>query len=131
MTVSRAVRTNFAAKWRGANGSVSVAADFTPIFIFPADFDAHTRSVVIVISSPVLLEIWSSIVALHLPVATHRTMIQVVFVVRPPHTPLAEPVAIALPRSPIATDPDILSRRPFLVSKLLRLFGPALRLHRS
>jgi hypothetical protein len=55
-------------------------------------------------------------------------MIRVVLIVHPPHAALAHAflVAIALLRSPIATNPNILSRLPILLSGLLRLLRGAL-----
>ena len=103
--------------------SIPITADFVPVFVFCANLYTSPRSIFIVITP--------AVVALHPPVATDCTMIRVVVVVHPTHTPLAHSVAVALLHSPVAADLDILSRLPFLVSGLLRLAGAALWLHRS
>jgi hypothetical protein len=88
--------------------SIPVAADFVPVFVFRADLYTSPRSIFIVITP--------SVVALRPPVATDCTMIRVVFVVHPAHTPLAHAVSIALLHPPVVADLNILSRLPFLVS---------------
>jgi hypothetical protein len=57
-------------------------------------------------------------------------MIRIVLIVHPAHTPLAPAVAIALLRSPVATELDILSRFPILLSRLIRLPRTAFWLNR-
>src|SRR5215217_7779837 len=101
--------------------SIPITADFVPVFVFCANLYTSPRSIFIVITP--------AVVALHPPVATDCTMIRVVVVVHPTHTPLAHSVAVALLHSPVAADLDILSRLPFLVSGLLRLPRTAFRLN--
>jgi hypothetical protein len=116
--------------------SIPVTANFVSVFVFPANLYAKTRSFFIVITSSIVVT--SSIVTLHLPVATDRTVIPIVSVVHSSHmlllhAPLIHtPHSLAIPlRSPIATDADIIRGLPILLPGLIRLLGGTLWLHRD
>jgi hypothetical protein len=112
-------------------------AIFVAVFVLDANFYSTLGPILVVITPTVAFSVRTIIVSMHLPIATHRTMVPIPIAIHSfphlSHIALAHAphiVAAALLCSPIATDPGVLSALPILVAGLFRLLGRALRLHR-
>jgi hypothetical protein len=106
--------------------SIPIAAVFVAVLILKADLHVPPGPILIVIT-PVV------IVLAHSPAATYCTMLRVLVRHSPHIVPVhaTHAVAIALLRSPIATDLNVLSAPPVWLTRLLRLLGGTLWLHRN
>jgi hypothetical protein len=114
----------------------AVTAILVAVFVLHADLHSTPWPIRVVISSAVVIAVCAIIIGVHSPIATHRPVVPIPTA---PHLLSCPPwlilacaigtVAIALFRSPAATDPHILSALPLLVTRLLGLLRRALRLH--
>jgi hypothetical protein len=115
-----------------------IAAILIAVFVLEADFHSTLRPILVVRTSAVAISVRAVIVGRHSPISTYRAAVPVHIAAHlfshPPHIVLAHAphtVAIALLRSPIATDSNVLAAVPVLLARLLRLLGAALWLHRD
>jgi hypothetical protein len=112
------------------------------IFVLDADLHPTTgRPILIVTVRPILIVITPAaafsavaiIIGPHSPTATYRPVVPVHLAPHPVPHPLIVVLthAVALLSSPIPTDLNVLGALPVLLTRLFRLLGRALRLHRG